>query len=88
MGNKCVFVYLQAGKLGYSLKMCLDMLRKVYTVNREAAMQKVGHEVFYIPELTDKVEIKRDYLKWLVDPPANKVFLIELLFLIIEIRLF
>jgi hypothetical protein len=41
-------------------------------VNRQAATEKVGHEQFYIPELTDKVDVKRDYFKWLVDAP-NKV---------------
>ena len=48
------------------------MLRKINNVNRQATTKKVGHEQFYIPELTDKVDVKRDYFKWLVDAP-NKV---------------
>lgn len=48
------------------------MLRKINNVNRQATTKKVGHEQFYIPELTDKVDVKRDYFKWLVDA-ANKV---------------
>jgi E3 ubiquitin-protein ligase HERC4 len=48
------------------------MLRKINNVNRQAATKKVGHEQFYIPELTDKVDVKKDYFKWLVDAP-NKV---------------
>lgn len=48
------------------------MLRKINNVNRQAATKKVGHEQFYIPELTEKVDVKRDYFKWLVDAP-NKV---------------
>lgn len=48
------------------------MLKKLNNVNRQAVVKKVGHEQFYIPELTDKVDVKRDYFKWLVDA-ANKV---------------
>ena len=64
--------FLQTTRLGLNLKACLDFLRKINTVNREAAVQKVGHEQFYIPELTDKVDVKKDYFKWLVDT-HNKV---------------
>ncbi|XP_046455571.1 probable E3 ubiquitin-protein ligase HERC4 isoform X2 [Daphnia pulex] len=60
-------------RLGIRLKMCLDVLKKINNVNRQAATKKVGHEQFYIPELTDKVDVKRDYFKWLVDAP-NKEF--------------
>ena len=41
-------------------------------MNRQAATKKVGHEQFYIPDLTDKVDVKKDYFKWLVDA-SNKV---------------
>uniref|UniRef100_A0A0P5J2E5 E3 ubiquitin-protein ligase HERC3 n=1 Tax=Daphnia magna TaxID=35525 RepID=A0A0P5J2E5_9CRUS len=60
-------------RLGIRLKTCLDMLKKLNNVNRQAVVKKVGHEQFYIPELTDKVDVKRDYFKWLVDA-ANKEF--------------
>lgn len=63
---------MQTTKLGISLKASLDLLKKINTINRESAVQKVNHEQFYIPELTDKVDVKRDYFKWLVDAP-NKV---------------
>ena len=68
-----IYESLQTTKLGISLKACLDLLKKINSVNREATVQKVNHEQFYIPQLTDKVDVKRDYFKWLVDAP-NKVF--------------
>lgn len=56
--------------MGLNLKMCLDVLQKLNSTNR--TVQKVGHEVFYIPEITDRVDVRKDYFKWLVDS-SNKV---------------
>lgn len=56
--------------MGMNLKICLDLLRKLNSINR--AIQKVGHEVFYIPELTDRVDVRKDYFRWLIDS-SNKV---------------
>ena len=58
--------------MGMNLKICLDLLRKINSINRKAAVQKVGHEVFYIPELTNRLDVRKDYFKWLVDS-TNKV---------------
>ena len=56
--------------MAINLKICLDLLRRLNSINR--TIQKVGHEVFYIPELTDRVDVRKDYFKWLVDS-SNKV---------------
>jgi len=57
--------------MAINLKICLDLLRRLNSINR--TIQKVGHEVFYIPELTDRVDVRKDYFKWLVDS-SNKDF--------------
>lgn len=50
------------------LKTCLDYLKLVNSVNRQTSVPKVGHEQFYIPELTDQVDVKKDYFKWIFEP--------------------
>ena len=55
------------------LVVCLDLLRKLNSINRQGATPKVGHEVFHIPELTERVDVKQDYVKWLSDPIGDKV---------------
>ena len=52
------------------------MLRKIYIVNENidnADIKKIRHEEFYIPELSDAVNIQQDYLNWLQDIP-NRVW--------------
>jgi len=63
-------------KMGMNLKICLDLLRKINSINRKAAVQKVGHEVFYIPELTNRLDVRKDYFKWLVDSTNKKDLLL------------
>jgi len=49
------------------------VLKRVNATNRESAVPKVGHEVFYIPELTERVNLPDDYYKWVTDGPNSKV---------------
>jgi hypothetical protein len=51
----------------------LEVLKRVNATNRESAIPKVGHEVFYIPELTERVNLPDDYYKWVTDGPNSKV---------------
>ena len=53
--------------------ICLEVLKRVNATNRESAIPKVGHEVFYIPELTERVNLPDDYYKWVTDGSNSKV---------------
>ncbi|CAN7938426.1 unnamed protein product [Ixodes hexagonus] len=46
------------------LKLALDVLAKLNVVNREAA-GLVPYEHFYIPAVTEKVDVQLDYIQWI-----------------------
>lgn len=46
------------------LKLALDVLAKLNTVNKESG-GLVSYEHFYIPDVTDKVDVQLDYIQWI-----------------------
>jgi E3 ubiquitin-protein ligase HERC4 len=46
------------------LKSSMIFLQKLHKINLEFR-EIVGYETFYIPDLADKVDIKKDYFEWL-----------------------
>lgn len=60
---------------GY-LKLALDILARLNTVNKECG-GLVSYENFYIPEVTDKVDVQLDYIQWIQgssEDRSNKVY--------------
>lgn len=58
------------------LKMALDVLAKLNTVNRESG-GIVSYEHFYIPAVTEKVDVQLDYIQWIQSSRTqrnNKVY--------------
>lgn len=56
------------------LAPCLNTLSKAYSIN--LSTHKVPYEKFYISEVANKFDIKKDYLNWIRIPPvgAERVF--------------
>lgn len=46
------------------LKLALDVLTRLNTVNKESG-GLVSYEHFYIPDVTDKVDVQLDYIQWI-----------------------
>ncbi|KAL1441409.1 hypothetical protein MTO96_001049 [Rhipicephalus appendiculatus] len=78
--KECV-VYILAHQMqtkknhGY-LKLALDILARLNTVNKECG-GLVSYEHFYIPEVTDKVDVQLDYIQWIQgsnEDRSNKVY--------------
>ncbi|XP_065295505.1 probable E3 ubiquitin-protein ligase HERC4 isoform X2 [Dermacentor albipictus] len=58
------------------LKLALDILAKLNKVNKECG-GLVSYEHFYIPDVTDKVDVQLDYIQWIQEDSgdrSNKVY--------------
>ncbi|XP_037525567.1 probable E3 ubiquitin-protein ligase HERC4 isoform X2 [Rhipicephalus sanguineus] len=67
---------MQTKKNHGHLKLALDILAKLNTVNKECG-GLVSYEHFYIPEVTDKVDVQLDYIQWIQgsnEDRSNKVY--------------
>lgn len=67
---------MQTKKNHGHLKLALDVLAKLNTVNKECG-GLVTYEHFYIPDVTDKVDVQLDYIQWIQEDNedrSNKVY--------------
>ena len=56
------------------LKVALEVLEKLYNVNEKSG-QIISYSQFYVKELREKVDVKQDYVFWLLkDSPYHMQF--------------
>ncbi|KAL0272513.1 UNVERIFIED_CONTAM: hypothetical protein PYX00_005450 [Menopon gallinae] len=59
-----------------SMVIALDSLALLNKLNHSVENLKVPYDTFYLPELTDVVDVRTDYMEWAADdsPPRWKLF--------------
>lgn len=56
--------------------VALEILSILNKLNHSVEDLKVPYDTFYLPELTEVIDVRIDYVKWLADsgPPRRKLF--------------
>lgn len=52
-----------------NLELALNVMRLLFTENHHA--KKVPYDVFTIPELTENIDLRADYISWLMDKSVS-----------------
>lgn len=52
-----------------NLELSLNVMRLLFTANTQS--QKVPYSVFTIPELTENIDLRSDYVSWLMDKSVS-----------------
>lgn len=56
-----------------TLQVVLDLLHILNKLNNEGvAGKKVPYSTFHLPELIEVIDIRCDYIKWIIEPPSYK----------------
>lgn len=64
---------LQSVTWNVTLQYALDLLRLLYKLNFTDEDMRVSYETFHLPNLMNFIDIRADYLKWLMDEPSSSV---------------
>lgn len=64
-----------------SLVSTLDVLQFLHKLNRKLEVPKVPYDAFHLPELSECLDVRVDYLLWLTDPNTTRLFLCNYPFL-------
>ncbi|KAF5305408.1 hypothetical protein FQR65_LT07734 [Abscondita terminalis] len=59
----------------------LDVLKFLHRLNRSLEVPKVPYDTFHLPELSECLDVRVDYLLWLTDPNTSRLFLCNYPFL-------
>jgi hypothetical protein len=57
----------------YDMVIPLEVLGKLNKLNNDVDGLKVPYDSFYLTELTEKVDVRLDYLKWLMTKDPHLV---------------
>ena len=63
--------------------MPLEVLKQLNGLNKTITGLKVPYESFYLTELTEKVDVRVDYLKWVMTKDPNLVSILISIYLFI-----
>ncbi|XP_055315048.1 probable E3 ubiquitin-protein ligase HERC4 isoform X2 [Sitodiplosis mosellana] len=47
-----------------NLDMALKMLKLLFQINNNQRMQRLSYETFYLPEITEMVDLQKDFYRW------------------------
>lgn len=47
-----------------NLDMALKMLKLLFQINNNQRTQHLSYEIFYLPEITDMVDLQKDFYRW------------------------
>jgi E3 ubiquitin-protein ligase HERC4 len=62
----------QMARYDKHLVTCLNILLMLFRINHQERKQKVPYEAFNLPEVTELLDVRQDYIQWLFDTnPSN-----------------
>lgn len=64
---------LQSVTWNVTLQYALDLLRLLYKLNFTDEDMRVSYETFHLPNLMHFIDVRADYLKWLMEDPSSSV---------------
>lgn len=64
---------MQNANWDYDMVIPLEVLGKLNKLNNDMDGLKVPYDSFYLTELTEKVDVRLDYLKWLMTKDPHLV---------------